>query len=365
MAASVDIPADEVLERLNQGEDLYLLDVRQADAYERWHIEGSNNLPIYDELAAGDAGAIERRIDAFPEDRDIVVVCNTGNKSSLPARVLQEHGYVAHSMADGMHGWGSIYRDYDTPVDGVRQVVRPGTGCLSYLVSDGAEALVVDPGLDPGVYRDLLDAGDLRLVGVADTHAHADHVSGAPDLADEFDVPYYLPEPDAQDRNDAEPIADGDELAVGEMALDVLVTPGHTRGSACFHAPGGLLSGDTLFVRSVGRPDLEGGGDAREGAAELFDSLERLGRLPGETLVLPGHFSTETKRPVAAPRGDVLAENDLCGHDDREAFVQSVLADLPETPANYEEIKAINARAAEVDRDVSTLELGPNNCASN
>ena len=365
MAASVEIPADEVLDRLTRGEDLYLLDVRQSEAFERWHIEGSTNLPIYDELAAGDASAIERRIEAFPDDRDIVIVCNTGNKSSLPARVLQKHGYDAHSMANGMHGWGSIYRDYDTPVRGVKQVVRPGTGCLSYLVRDGGEAIVVDPGLDPGIYRDLLDAGDLRLVGVADTHAHADHVSGAPDLAEEYDVPYYMPGPDARDRNDAVPVTDGDELAVGNLALDVLVTPGHTRGSACFHTPGGLLSGDTLFVRSVGRPDLEGGGDAREGAGMLFDSLERLGRLPEETLVLPGHFSTETVRPVAAPLGDVLAENDLCDHDDEEAFVQAVLGDLPETPANYEEIKAINARAAEADRDVSTLELGPNNCASN
>ena len=365
MASSVEIPAGEVLDRLSGGEELYLLDVRHADAFDRWHIEGSTNLPVYDELAAGDASAIERRLDAFPADRDIVIVCNTGNKSVLPARVLQRHGYVAHSMADGMHGWGAVYRDYDTPVPGVTQVVRPGTGCLSYLVRDGGEALLVDPGLHAGVYRDLLEDADLRLVGVADTHAHADHVSGAPDLARAFDVPYYLPRADARHRRDAEPVDDGVALPVGDLAVEVVATPGHTRGSACLAVPGGLLAGDTLFVRSVGRPDLEGSdADARAGAGRLFDSLERLRGLPAETHVLPGHFSTETARPVVATLGDVLADNELCRIDDRAAFVRAVLADLPETPANYEQIKVINARGAEPAEDPSVLELGPNNCAS-
>ena len=365
MALTVEISPTEVARRLRAGEDPYFLDVRPTDAFERWHIDGSHPLPIYDELAAGDASSIEARLDEFPEDREIVVVCNTGNKSWLAAEVLREHGFVAHSMADGMHGWGAVYEAYDVPGTPVTQVLRPGTGCLSYLVSDAGAALVVDPGMHLEEYRRLLDDRDLRLVGVADTHAHADHVSGGPELAAEFGVPYFLPPADAYDRDGYAPIADGDEIAVGSVRVEVIATPGHTRGSVCLRPEGSLLTGDTLFVRSVGRPDLEGDADAaRDGANRLFESLERLGGLPDSTLVLPGHFSTEPERPVAASLGEVAAGNRLLGIADREAFVEAVLADLPERPANYTEIKAINTGAAEPGADVAVLELGPNNCAS-
>nr|WP_310732957.1 MBL fold metallo-hydrolase [Halostella pelagica] len=99
-------------------------------------------------------------------------------------------------------------------------------------------------------------------MGVADTHAHADHVSGARRLAGDLDVPYYLHGEDAGELDRMSEITDGDTIPVGDRELDIRNTPGHTPGSVSFEYSDALLSGDTLFLRSVGRPDLEDSSEA-------------------------------------------------------------------------------------------------------
>ncbi len=358
---------DEVADRRDD-EDLFVLDVRNEDDYDEWAIEGSHNLPIYDQLLDGDLSGLADALDEIPDDKEIAVVCVAGVTSDDAAGFLQDEGYDAKSVADGMNGWGRVHVPYEVEVlDGVVQVVRPGTGCVSYLVGDGDEAVVVDPSLYIEEYLDLADERGVELVGAIDTHAHADHVSGGRKLSAELDVPYYLHEDDGGDLDDYEPIADGDTIAVGDRELEVLHTPGHTPGSVSLRVDGGLLSGDTLFIDSVGRPDLEGDTetDVREGASELFDSLERLADLPDDTVVLPGHFSDEEIRPLATTLGDLEDSNDLFGEDDREAFVETIVESLSDEPANYNQIKAINWGEEPLTDDAADLELGPNNCAAN
>lgn len=362
------IAPQEVSNRIRAGEQPYLLDVRRADDFEEWHIAGAENLPIYDELLDKNFEELSAAMGDLPDDREIIIVCVAGITSSYAAEFLSEHGYDARSMADGMRGWGRVYQAYAVEgVPGVTQVVRPGTGCVSYLVVDDGEALVVDPSIHAGLYQQLADQHDAEIVGALDTHAHADHISGSPGLAAELAVPYYLHDADSASLTNYEPITDGDAIPVGGLELDVLHTPGHTPGSISLATDGGLLTGDTLFIRGVGRPDLEDASDeaVREAAADLFDSLGVLKAYDDETLVLPGHFSDESMRPVAAELGDVTAENELAALDDREAFVERVVAGLSATPANYKEIKRINWGQKEPDRNAEHLELGPNNCAAN
>ena len=216
------------------------------------------------------------------------------------------------------------------------------------------------------MYRNLADSRDLDIVAVADTHAHADHISGGRALATAEDVPYYLHEKDARELDRYTAVEDGDEISLGARDVEILFTPGHTHGSLSFRVGDALLSGDTLFVRSVGRPDLEGGSDvAREGATLLFDSLDRLADFPDDTVVLPGHFSDEEMRPLRATIDHLEANNGLFGMETKSAFVETVLEDLPDTPANYNRIKRVNTGKEEVTAEAETLELGPNNCASN
>ncbi|WP_049981457.1 MBL fold metallo-hydrolase [Halolamina rubra] len=373
--SKTDIDAGEVARRIveDDAEELFVLDVRNEPDHDEWQIPGSTNLPVYDELLAHDFSGLESRLDELPEDTEIAIVCAAGVTSARAAEFLRDNGYDAKSIPNGMNAWGRVHREYAIDdVDGVVQIVRPGTGCISYLAHDGDEAVVVDPTQYVDRYLNAADEHDLEIVGVADTHAHADHVSGARRLAGELDVPYYLHGDDAGELDDVTRIEDGDGIPVGERTLDVRFTPGHTPGSVSFEFGNALLSGDTLFLRSVGRPDLEDSSEdaVREAASQLYDSLETLTELPDETVVLPGHFSDESIRPLATKLGDLRAEttNELLSYvadGDETAFVETIVESLSDEPANYNQIKQINWGKEQPSGDVESLELGPNNCAAN
>jgi hydroxyacylglutathione hydrolase len=186
-------------------------------------------------------------------------------------------------------------------------------GCNCAIVADTAtkEALVLDPGDESDRILEVLTRNGLRAVALVHTHAHFDHVgvsarvkteTGAPILLHKDDLPLYerldeqgrhfglaFEAPGAVDRF----LADGDRVACGGSFLEVLHTPGHTRGSVCFRLSGEaplLFSGDTLFRRSIGRTDLPGGS-----TPQILSSIEkRLFTLPGDLLVLPGHGDPTT-----------------------------------------------------------------------
>lgn len=356
---------EEVAARRDDDE-LFILDVRNEDDYEEWHVDGSYNLPIYDELLEEDFTGLEASLEEVPQDKEIAAVCVAGVTSARAASFLRDRGYDAKSMDDGMSGWGRVHVTYDIEdVDGVTQIVRPGTGCISYLVHDSDEGVIVDPSLYFTEYIEVADEHGVEIVGAIDTHAHADHVSGGRPLANELDVPYHLHSIDTGGLDDYTEIEDGDTISVGDRNLEVIHTPGHTPGSISLQWSDALLTGDTLFINSVGRPDLEGSQptDVREGASELFDSLARLTEFPDETVILPGHFSEEEIRPLATTLGDLKENNELVGMDDRETFIETIVEGLADEPANYNQIKAINRGKEPLTDEAEELELGPNNCA--
>ena len=174
-----------------------------------------------------------------------------------------------------------------------------------YLIGDraGGEALVVDPAYDPQGIVDACAADGMRLSGVLATHYHPDHVGGAmmgfslrgvPELLEIIDVPVHVqvaeaPYVAATTGLGSEELAlhdSGDVVAVGDLSVELIHTPGHTPGSQCFLVGGRLLSGDTLFLEGCGRTDLPGGD-----ATALYESLtQRLSRVPDDTVLFPGHF---------------------------------------------------------------------------
>ncbi|PSQ16501.1 MBL fold metallo-hydrolase [Halobacteriales archaeon QS_8_69_26] len=365
--AAPEISPREVADRRDDP-DLFVLDVRNEDDVADWPIEGAHNLPIYDQLLDHDFSGLEAGLDELPTDREIAVVCVGGVTSARAANWLRERGYDARSMTDGMRGWGRAHRPFEVDaVEGVVQVVRPGTGCVSHLVHDGGEAVVVDPSIFVGVYEDLAADLGVELVGAVDTHAHADHVSGGRRLAADYGIPYYLHPDDAGSLTEYEPVEDGDRIPVGDRDLAVLFTPGHTPGSVSLRFGDALLAGDTLFIRGVGRPDLEGSDEDewRGAARDLHASLRRLSELPDETVVLPGHFSDEDERPLTRRLGALQEENELFGTADEDAFVDRIVAGLSATPGNYQQIKRINWGEEPLTEEAADLELGPNNCAAN
>jgi glyoxylase-like metal-dependent hydrolase (beta-lactamase superfamily II)/rhodanese-related sulfurtransferase len=379
--ADVETISPEALKsRIDAGESLTLLDTRMSSDYDEWRIDGESvesiNVPYYEFL---DEGIDDEILESIPDDREVTVLCAKGGASEFVAGKLSERGYDVNHLEDGMNGWARIYErvavtGYDGPGT-LYQYQRPSSGCLGYLLVDGDEAAVVDP-LRAFTDRYLEDADELGvdLRYALDTHVHADHVSGVREL-DDRGVTGVIPE-NAVPRgvtyaDDLETAADGDEFAIGEATIETVYTPGHTTGMTSYLLGDSLLAtGDGLFVESVARPDLEEGDEgAPEAARLLYESLqERVLPLPDDTLIGGAHFS-DAADPAAdgtytAPIGDLVDRMDALtmAEDD---FVETILADMPPRPANYEDIIATNLGQQEADdEEAFTLELGPNNCAA-
>ncbi|MGE5319363.1 MAG: MBL fold metallo-hydrolase [Hyphomicrobiaceae bacterium] len=384
----------QVWERLLHDEPLFILDVRNRDEFERWRVEGRRpvptlNIPYFELLdLEGEeedvAEAVMRGVQAqlmaqLPADRPILAVCAEGNTSGYVAEGLRRLGFDALNLQGGMEAWGNFY--YWHPVTeserfSLFQVVRPARGCLSHVLVSDQHAAVFDPARHIGTYHELTDAVGARIERVLDTHLHADHLSGGPALGQRDDAPYYLHPYDAIHPMDMlparipyRPLEAGQKISIGQAEVEVLHFPGHTLGMVAFLVEGRyLLSGDSLFLESIARPDL--GGRAEAWAPLLYASLLRMSQLPAETVVLPAHFSDITagdaKGVYHATLGNLKRHNPglLKLAEGEKAFCDYILASLPEFPEAYIEIKRANAGLASPDaRKAQELELGRNICA--
>jgi hydroxyacylglutathione hydrolase len=233
------------------------------------------------------------------------------------------------------------------------------TGCAAYLFGCGSlgKCAVVDAHEeDIDAYVAFASTKGMRITHVVDTHVHADHRSGGPQLAKKVAAPYCLHE-SADVAFPFEPLRDGQELELGNTRVKVLHTPGHTPESVCLLVtdlrrgtdPWFVLTGDTLFVGAVGRPDLPG--RARENAGELHDSIhEHLLSLPDDIEIFPGHFAGSAcgAGMSGKPSSTLAFEkrwNPLLSKS-RSDFVNA-LAEVPAKPAEMEQILRTNRGRAE------------------
>src|SRR3954462_14319094 len=167
-----------------------------------------------------------------------------------------------------------------------RQMFDSTSGTYSYLLASrrGGEALIIDPVLEKvDRHLKLMEELDLRSVKAVDTHLHADHITGLGALRDRTHCITVMGEQSKVDVVSMR-IAEGDRLQVEGLSLEVLYTPGHTDDSYSFACGDRVFTGDTLLIRGTGRTDFQNG-DSRQ----QYESLQRLMRLPDETLVFPAH----------------------------------------------------------------------------
>lgn len=362
--------------RLERQEAIALLDVRNADEYAAWRIESRQPVPMAHVPYFDFIDDAEAAIEALPfsREQEIVVVCAKGGSSEFVAEALREAGYRALNLTGGMQAWGDFYEVREVVPSSDRltllQFNRVGKGCLSYLVASGDEAIVVDPGRHIAQYQAAAEKRGLTIKRVVDTHVHADHVSGAPELAAAAGAPYHLHEADARFGNLAVEGKAG-RMQLGELVVDVLQehTPGHTPGSTSLVVDGRfLIAGDTLFVKSVGRPDL--GGHAEEWAHDLYDTLvEKIRGLDDETTVLPGHYASQDEVRddglVAGTLGEIRASNPALQLQDAGAFVAFIRENMRPQPELYGEIRRVNLGLVSACEDQRTaLEIGKNQCAA-
>ncbi len=231
-------------------------------------------------------------------------------------------------------------------------------GCLaqaSYMIGGDGEAAVVDPRRDVDVYLEEARAQGLAIRHVIETHLHADFVSGHRELAERTGAKIYFGAK-AEAAFDYVPVGEGDEIAMGKVRLRFLETPGHTPESVSIlvidleksEVPQAVLTGDTLFIGDVGRPDLLGARvSAQELAGQLYDSLGKLLKLPDSVAVFPAHgagslcgrnISSETSSTIGQQRRFNYALRPM----PREEFVALMTTDLPEAPAYFSNDARLN-----------------------
>lgn len=364
----------ELYDEITQQEVPFILDVRNQDEFATWQVEGTKpvptkNVPIW--MAVEGVEDLAKEVPA-----NSVVVCAHGNGSDLLLDLLADEGVEARSLAGGTAAWAELLvpEPLGCLPDGVVgwQVLRPAKACLSYLIGvPGKDAIVVDPARFIDFYVNLAASEGMTITHVIDTHVHADHISGGPDLAEKIGAEYHLPLEDAGGSvpfpND--PLVDGTELDLGghTVATFAIKMPGHTPGTTCVHIPGHLLlTGDTVFVRGVGRPDLTGKAD--ELARELYYTVnDKLRPLDPNTTVLPAHWSTAEEMGsdgmVKTTLGKVF-ESTLLNEEDLVKFVEEIVGTLPSAPDFYDTIREVNSGKKVSAEEIETLEIGKNQCAA-
>jgi glyoxylase-like metal-dependent hydrolase (beta-lactamase superfamily II)/rhodanese-related sulfurtransferase len=354
---------------LEAGKDVSVLDVRPAAERAEWSIPGSLHVDAYDALRAGDPAALAGV--QLPLRVPVVTVCAAGRTSLIAAEVLRARGHTVYSLRDGMKGWSGAWNTAEVPLTlpGLRviQVRRTGKGCLSYLAAAGGEAVVIDPSVDIGVYLRLAADMGVRISRVVETHVHADHLSRSRALAEASAAALLVPEQKRLSFPHT-PIRDNEQIQIGgERAMTALRTPGHTAESTCYWLGGTMIfTGDTLFLDSVGRPDLEAGrGEALARARVLFSSLRRILALPPTTVILPGHTGMPVafdRRPLLASLSEVKARTPLLDAAE-ERFAAEVVARIPAAPPNVAVILGSNEKGVLPAVSPGDLEAGGNRCA--
>ncbi len=365
----------EVFEQILRGQPLFILDVRNEEEYADWRIEGpsvtSINIPYFDLL-----DGVEPALARLPKDQSILVVCAKEGSSVYIAEQLAEAGIRDVAvLAGGMKAWSEVLRPVKvgdlTSGGSIYQFVRFGKGCLSYLIASDGEAAIVDAMRMIDTYERFASEHGLTIRHIIDTHLHADHISGGRKLAERTGASYWLPPKDAAEvQFSYEPLEAGREITVGKTKVRIVpvYSPGHTIGSTSLVVDDRyLLSGDILFVKSIGRPDLAG--KAGEWAGDLRRTLyNTYADLAPNLILLPAHYADLDEMNedgcVCARLGDVYKTNAGLNVQDETAFHKLVTENLPPQPNAYQEIRLTNMGKIHPDEEEQReMEIGPNRCA--
>ena len=369
--------AEDLFQWLTTNEDFLLLDVRNDVEFGRFKVEGPYpidmiNVP-YMEFLEHEEDSVAR----VPGGKKIKIVCAKEGSAKFVGDILVSHGYedVAF-MLSGIKTWGNLLapiRLNDGEGYEMYQFRRPGKASCSYGLVFGKEMMVFDPAKNVAAYQSFADARGLAITRTFETHRQADYISGSPQLLAATGARIMAPEPDFREaRFLYSPVGDGEVVTFtgGGPEVKAIQTPGHTPGSTSYLVDGKfLISGDTVFIVSIGRPDL--GGMVEEWSKMLFQTMTRkIIPLDDGITVLPGHYmdwsEADDRLAFSASLGKVKSTNEhIYGIEKEKDFIDFIKENMRPQPEEYATIREINAglkQADEEEQDV--LDLGKNECAA-
>jgi glyoxylase-like metal-dependent hydrolase (beta-lactamase superfamily II) len=388
------ITSDELKKKIDKGEDIFILDVRNQHEHDAWSVsydryQNTTVIPV-DTITSSAA------LKQIPKDKEIITFCTHGQRSSNATKILSELGYKVKTIEGGLDGWSTIYDtaivDTDSDILKIWQIRRVSKGCMSYVIASlkDKKATIIDATCKiETVLKDILEENGIKITRVIDTHMHADHLSGSTRIASKSGAEISISSLEKYDiknldsENNFKPtlIHDGDKLEIGDgICLEAIHTPGHTDGSISFKLEIGgtgeliteydvsnskyfLFSGDTIFVNGVGRPDLHK--KSEEYAQKLYQTYrQELFNLPDRTIILPSHYSSTFKhaKPVFDTIESIRRKLNSIANSEKD-FLNYITSNIPPQPMNYELIVSINKNLTHCDRaEQQDLESGPNSC---
>ena len=369
--------AEDLYRDLVNKTDFRLLDVRNEDDFVRFQVESPysfemSNVPYIDFIEDE-----KSTLGKIPKDKPIKIVCAKEGSAKYVGDILSANGFGDVSyLSGGIKTWGDLLVpvriNHVSDEYSLYQFIRPGKACLSYGIVNSGQMAVLDPSRNIDFYREFARSENATITQVLETHAHADHLSGGIEICSNSDVEMLVHKLDFPDSPFNYVTLDHLEkvtLCDFGPEMDVYHTPGHTEGSLTYLIDGKyLITGDTLFIISAGRPDLAG--KVEEWVYDLYKTIiYQYAELPGDASVLPAHYVTwqETDENLcfSAPLEKLRENNPIFSLTSENEFAQFIFDNMRDTPEVYNDIKQVNRGLMNVTmEEADIMDLGKNECAA-
>jgi glyoxylase-like metal-dependent hydrolase (beta-lactamase superfamily II)/rhodanese-related sulfurtransferase len=362
-----------------EGHDFTLLDVRNNEEFGRFKVEGPHlakmiNVPYIEFIEMEEESVAKVEV---PKDESIRIVCAKEGSAKFVGEILAQNGWTdVRYLEGGIKTWGNMLAPkLIVSQNGYKlyQFIRPGKASCSYGLLFEDEMVLFDPSRNIDFYQGFAAENGCKLVKTFETHLQADYISGSPQLSLNTGAQIIGNENDFQGAAFEYKAVDDQEVFNFSSAgpeVKAIHMPGHTPGSTSYLIDNQyMVSGDTVFILSIGRPDL--GGKAEEWAKFLFNTLKtKISKLSDDLVILPGHYiewsEANSDQIFIDTLGSIKQKNsDIYGIQEEAEFVKFIKENMRKQPDEYAEIRKVNAGLLDVDEeDQEVMDLGKNECAA-
>jgi glyoxylase-like metal-dependent hydrolase (beta-lactamase superfamily II)/rhodanese-related sulfurtransferase len=370
--------ANQLFDWLSQKEDLLLLDVRNEEDFGRFRVESPHDVPLINIPYFDFMEEEEESVAKVPRGKRVRVICAKEGSAQYVGEILEAHGFEdVGYLREGIVSWGNMLAgkcisdendDYE-----LWQFIRPGKASLNYGVISEGQLTLFDPSRNLNFYTAFANEHNCKITQTFETHLQADFISGSRFLAEVAGAKVHAHAGDFLGASfEYVSIQDGETYKASDNGpdIDIVHTPGHTPGSTCYNIGGKyLISGDTIFIVSLGRPDL--GGKAVEWATLLYETVTRkIKTMDPDLKILPGHYiewaEANDNMIFMKSLGDIFKENaGIYDIDSEVEFQKFIQENIRKQPDVYDEIRKVNSGwLTPEDAEQSTMDLGKNECAA-
>jgi glyoxylase-like metal-dependent hydrolase (beta-lactamase superfamily II)/rhodanese-related sulfurtransferase len=368
--------ADKLFKWLTEKEDIFVVDVRNKKDFAKFKVEGPYpfkllNIPYFEFME------FEKEcIAQLPPNSKIRIVCAKEASAKYVAEIIHKNGFddVGYLLG-GINTWGNLLvPKLITTTDRYQlyQFIRPGKASCSYGLIAENEVMFFDPSRNIDFYIDFAKEQNVQITKTFETHLQADYIAGSRIIAEQTGAEFLANATDFAGSKIVYTELENNKtygFASNGPEVRVIFTPGHTPGSTTYVIDNKyLVTGDTVFIKSIGRPDL--GGKAEEWATLLFSTMNKIKKMDQELIVLPGHYmdwnETDSQLIFECSLSEAIDRNkSIYNLETVEEFIHFIKINMRPQPEEYKKIRLINANLEHVDEDEqNTLDIGKNECAA-